>query len=113
MIERLKMARLAFVSVGFAAGIAVASLPPGVPQTVRKLAGLAFEPGSVQSHDRAAQVRDEGSKAPDDKQAVVSLTDEQLTEAHIDLAHHRTSTAYSDKSNHERASPLADRGVGG
>jgi cobalt-zinc-cadmium efflux system membrane fusion protein len=86
MIERLKMARLAFVSVGFAAGIAVASLAPGVPQTVRKLAGLAFEPGSVQSHDTAAQVRGEGSKAPDDKRAVVSLTDEQLTEAHIDLA---------------------------
>ncbi len=86
MIERLKMARLAFVSVGFAAGIAVASLAPGVPQTVRKLAGLAFEPVSVQSHDTAAQVRGEGSKAPGDKQAVVSLTDEQLTEAHIDMA---------------------------
>jgi membrane fusion protein, heavy metal efflux system len=77
------MARLAFVTVGFAAGIAVASLAPGVPQIVRKFAGLVFEPGTVP--DTAAQVRGEGSKAPVDNQAV-SLTDEQLTEAHIDLA---------------------------
>jgi membrane fusion protein, heavy metal efflux system len=83
MTERLKMARLAFVTVGFAAGIAVASLAPGVPQIVRKFAGLVFEPGTVP--DTAAQVRGEGSKAPVDNQAV-SLTDEQLTEAHIDLA---------------------------
>jgi membrane fusion protein, heavy metal efflux system len=86
MTERMKVARLAFVGLGFAAGIAVASLAPGVPQTVRKLAGLALGPGRVQSPDTAAQPRDEGSKALDDKQAIVSLTDEQLTEAHIDLA---------------------------
>jgi membrane fusion protein, heavy metal efflux system len=87
MIERSKVARLAFVGVGFAVGIAVASLVPGVQQSVRKLAGLAFEPGGVKSRDIALQSRGEGSNAPDDdKQAVVSLTDEQLTEAHIDLA---------------------------
>jgi membrane fusion protein, heavy metal efflux system len=86
MTERLKVARLALVSLGFAVGIAVASLEPSVPQTVRKFAGLAFGPGAAQSPDTAAQPHGEGSKAPDDKQAVVSLTDEQLTEAHIDLA---------------------------
>jgi membrane fusion protein, heavy metal efflux system len=86
MIERVKVARLALVGLGFAAGIAVASLAPGVPQTTRKLVRLAFEPGTVQSHDTAAQPRGEDSNSPDDKQAVVSLTDEQLTEAHIDLA---------------------------
>jgi cobalt-zinc-cadmium efflux system membrane fusion protein len=85
MIERLKMARLAFVGLSFVAGIAVASLAPGVPQTVRKLAGLAFGLGTVQSGDTAERRRDEGNKASDDKQALVSLTDEQLTEAHIDL----------------------------
>ena len=86
MTERLKVVRLALVSLGFAVGIAVASLEPSVPQTVRKFAGLAFGPGAAQSPDTAAQPHGEGSKAPDDKQAVVSLTDEQLTEAHIDLA---------------------------
>jgi cobalt-zinc-cadmium efflux system membrane fusion protein len=85
MIERLKMARLAFVGLGFVAGIAVASLAPGVPQTVRKLAGLAFGLGTVQSGDTAERRRDEGNKASDDKQALVNLTEEQLTEAHIDL----------------------------
>jgi membrane fusion protein, heavy metal efflux system len=86
MTERLKVARLAFVGLGFAAGIAVASLEPSVPQTVRKFAGLAFKPGTAQSPGTAPQPRGEGGNAPDDKQAVVSLTDEQLTEAHIDLA---------------------------
>jgi cobalt-zinc-cadmium efflux system membrane fusion protein len=86
MTERLKVARFAFVGLGFAAGIAVASLEPGVPQAVRKLTGLAVGPGTLQSPDTAAQPRGEGSKTPDDKQAVVSLTDEQLMEAHIDLA---------------------------
>jgi membrane fusion protein, heavy metal efflux system len=85
MIERLKMARLAFVGLGFVAGIAVASLAPGVPQTVRKLAGLAFGLGTVQSGDTAERRRDEGNKASDDKQSLVNLTEEQLTEAHIDL----------------------------
>jgi hypothetical protein len=86
MTERVRVARLAFVGLGFAAGIAIASLAPGVPQTVRKFAGLAFAPGTVQSPDTAAQPRGEGSKGADDKQAVVSLTEEQLVEAHIDLA---------------------------
>jgi cobalt-zinc-cadmium efflux system membrane fusion protein len=86
MTERVKVARLAFVSLGFAAGIAVASLAPSIPQTVRKLTGLAFGSGAVQSPDNAPQPRGGGSEVPDDKQAVVSLTDEQLTEAHIDLA---------------------------
>jgi cobalt-zinc-cadmium efflux system membrane fusion protein len=86
MTERVRAARLAFVSLGFAAGIAVASLAPSIPQTVRKLTGLAFGSGAVQSPDSAPQPRGGGSEVPDDKQAVVSLTDEQLTEAHIDLA---------------------------
>ena len=86
MIERLKAARLAFVSFGFVAGIAVASLELSVPQTVRKFAGLPFRPGTAQSPDTAPQPRGESGNAPDDKQAVVRLTDEQLTEAHIDLA---------------------------
>jgi cobalt-zinc-cadmium efflux system membrane fusion protein len=86
MTERVKVARLAFVSLGFAAGIAVASLAPSIPQTVRKLTGLTFGSGAVQSPDNAPQPRGGGSEVPDDKQAVVSLTDEQLMEAHIDLA---------------------------
>jgi cobalt-zinc-cadmium efflux system membrane fusion protein len=86
MIERSKVARLGFIGLGFAAGIAVASLAPGVPQSVRKLAGLAFGAPTVQSTDTAAQPRGEGGNAPNDKQAIVTLTDEQLTEAHIDLA---------------------------
>lgn len=85
MIKRVRV-RLAFVGLGFAAGIAVASLAPGVPQTVRKFAGLVFAPGTVQSADTAGQTRGEGSEVSDDKQAIVNLTDEQLTEAHIALA---------------------------
>ncbi|MCK1634451.1 efflux RND transporter periplasmic adaptor subunit [Bradyrhizobium sp. 162] len=86
MIERVRVARLAFTGLGFAAGIAVASLAPGLPQSVRKFAGLAFAPATVQSADTAGQPPGEGSKVSDDKQAIVNLTDEQLTEARIDLA---------------------------
>jgi cobalt-zinc-cadmium efflux system membrane fusion protein len=86
MSERSKVAQLAFVGLGLVAGIAVASLEPRVPQTVRKFAGLAFKPDTAQAPDTVSQPRAEGGNAPDDKQAVVSLTDEQLTEARIDLA---------------------------
>lgn len=85
MIERVRVARLAFMGLGFAAGIAVSSLAPGLPQSVRKFAG-AFAPGTVQSADTAGQQPGEGSKGSDDKQANIKLTDAQLTEAHIDLA---------------------------
>jgi hypothetical protein len=64
MTERVKVARLAFISLGFAAGIAVATLAPGVPQGARKFAGLVFGPGAMQSPDTAAQPRGEGSKRP-------------------------------------------------
>nr|WP_249816716.1 hypothetical protein [Bradyrhizobium sp. 144] len=53
---------------------------------MRKFAGLAFAPATVQSADTAGQPPGEGSKVSDDKQAIVNLTDEQLTEARIDLA---------------------------
>jgi membrane fusion protein, heavy metal efflux system len=90
MKDRGMAGRLSLVLLGFVVGIAVMSLAPGVPQTVRKLAGLALEPGAARSDrkvtDADHQTRDQDGNAPDEKQAVVRLTDEQATEAHIDLA---------------------------
>lgn len=90
MKDRAMAGRLSLVLLGFVVGIAVMSLAPGVPQTVRKLAGLALEPGAALSDrkvtDADHQPRDQDRNAPDEKQAVVRLTDEQATEAHIDVA---------------------------
>jgi cobalt-zinc-cadmium efflux system membrane fusion protein len=84
--NRATVGWLSLVLIAFVIGLAVASLAPGVPQIVRKLAGLAFEPSTAQLPDAGPEPRGEGSTAPDDKPAIVRLTDEQLTEAHIDLA---------------------------
>ena len=90
MKDRAMAWRLSLVLLGFVVGIAVMSLAPGVPQTVRKLAGLALEPGAALSDRKVTDAdhppRDEDGNAPDEKQAVVRLTDEQATEAHIDMA---------------------------
>ena len=90
MKDRAMAGRLSLVLLGFVVGIAVIRLAPGVPQTVRKLAGLALEPGAALSDRKVTDAdhppRDEDGNAPDEKQAVVRLTDEQATEAHIDMA---------------------------
>lgn len=81
--------RLSVVALAFTIGIAVASLMPGIPPTLRKIVGLAIEPGTAQSQrkttDAGHEPRDENSKDPEEKQAVVKLTEEQITEAHIDV----------------------------
>ena len=75
--------RLSLLALVFAVGIAVASLMPGVPQTLRKMVGLALEPSPAQSQRHP---RDEAGNRREEKPAVVKLTDEQVTEAHIEVA---------------------------
>jgi len=90
MKDRAMAGRLSLVLLGFVVGIAVMSLAPGMPQTVHRLVGWALELSAAQSHrkltDADQQTRDRDSDAPDEKQSVVTLTDEQITEAHIDVA---------------------------
>jgi cobalt-zinc-cadmium efflux system membrane fusion protein len=74
--------RLSLLALVFAVGIAVASLMPGVSQTLRKMVGLVLEPGSAQSQ---RQPCDDGN-GREEKPAIVKLTEEQVTEAHIDVA---------------------------
>jgi membrane fusion protein, heavy metal efflux system len=75
--------RFWLLAVVFVAGIAIASLMPGVPQTLRKITGLALEPGAAQSQ---RQPRDDAGNGREEKPAIVKLTEEQITEAHIDVA---------------------------
>jgi membrane fusion protein, heavy metal efflux system len=81
--------RLCVVAFAFAIGIAVASLMPDIPATLRKIVGLAIEPGTAQSQrkttDFGHEPRNENSRDAEQKQAVVKLTEEQITEAHIDV----------------------------
>lgn len=81
--------RLSVVAFAFAIGLAVASLIPGIPPTLRKFVGLAIEPGTAQSQRKTADAghepRDENSKGVEERHALVKLTDEQVTEAHIDV----------------------------
>jgi cobalt-zinc-cadmium efflux system membrane fusion protein len=90
MKDRAMAGRLSLVLLGFVVGIAVMTLAPGMPQTVHRLVGWALELSAAQSHrkltDADQQTRDRDSDAPDEKQSVVTLTDEQITEAHIDVA---------------------------
>ena len=90
MKDRAMAGRLSLVLLGFVVGIGVMSLAPGMPQTVHRLVGWALELSAAQSHrkltDADQQTRDRDSDAPDEKQSVVTLTDEQITEAHIDVA---------------------------
>src|SRR4051794_14479078 len=79
--------RFSLLALVFVVGIAVASLAPGVPQTLRKLVGLAVEPGAAQSQRKdAVQLRDDAGNGHEDKPATVKLTQEQIAEAHIDVA---------------------------
>jgi membrane fusion protein, heavy metal efflux system len=70
------LGRLLLVALAFAAGIAVASMAPSVPQSVRKITGLAGE--QARSSDR--------KDADDEKKGVVKLTAEQMATAKIELA---------------------------
>jgi cobalt-zinc-cadmium efflux system membrane fusion protein len=87
--DRAMIGRLSVVAFAFAIGLAVASLIPGIPPTLRKFVGLAIEPGTAQSQRKTADAghepRDENSKGVEERHALVKLTDEQVTEAHIDV----------------------------
>jgi len=75
--------RFWLLALVFVAGIAIASLMPGVPQTLRKITGLAPEPGASQSQ---RQPRDDTGNGHEEKPGIVKLTEEQITEAHIEVA---------------------------
>ena len=64
--------RFWLLALVFVAGIAIASLMPGVPQTLRKITGLAPEPGASQSQ---RQPRDDtGNLMPK-----ITLTEQSTT----------------------------------
>jgi cobalt-zinc-cadmium efflux system membrane fusion protein len=79
--------RLPLSIVALAAGIAVASLVPGLSQSIRKAVGWS-EPSAAQPQRKEAsgEQRIPGSAAADEKQGIVKLTEDQITAAHIDLA---------------------------
>jgi len=81
--------RLPLTALTFAVGIAVASLTPGVPESLRKVIRLAHVPGAAQSARKAADSGQEARKEEsngEDKPAIVKLTDEQVANARIEVA---------------------------
>jgi cobalt-zinc-cadmium efflux system membrane fusion protein len=84
MKERATVARLSIVLLAFLIGLAVASLTPGVQQTLSKLVGSPVESSASQS--RKEDASQEGRNGSDDKRGLIKLTDEQVTEADIDVA---------------------------
>ncbi len=71
--------RLSVLIVALVAGVAVASLIPGLSQSVRKAIGLMSEPGATQSRgDTAsrAEQRRLATEPTDEKQNIIKLTEE-------------------------------------
>ena len=83
MIGRLSLLILALV-----VGVAVASLIPGISQSVRKAVGLMSDPGATQSRgDTAsrAEQKKPATEPTDEKQNIINLSEEQIIAARIDL----------------------------
>ncbi|MBI3436558.1 MAG: efflux RND transporter periplasmic adaptor subunit [Proteobacteria bacterium] len=80
--------RLPLLIVGLAAGAAAASLIPGLSQSVRTAAGFVSGLGFAQPQQKepAASQEQRNPGALVEKPAIVKLTEDQITAAHIDLA---------------------------
>src|SRR5262252_2451925 len=76
--------RVPLIAIAFALGIAVASLIPGVSPSLRKL--VDFQPAGEPSSANARQEPDKADGKTEEKPAIVTLTEEQIANAHIELA---------------------------
>src|SRR6266849_3830514 len=86
--------RLSLLIVALAVGVTVASLMPGLSQSIRKFVGLVSQPGVAQVRDdttNRAEQRKPGVGTPDENQSV-KLTDAQIAAARIDLVATRGGT---------------------
>ena len=80
--------RVAVVIVAVAAGVTVATFVPGLSQSLRNAVGLASGPGGAQLQGTAAgtpELRARRTEPDEEKPALVKLTQDQITAAHIDL----------------------------
>jgi membrane fusion protein, heavy metal efflux system len=77
--------RASLVLVGFAVGVATASLVPGLAESVRKAIGLPAVRGAVQVREEPTNGTRKPSSEAGAEQQIVKLTDEQIAAAHIDL----------------------------
>ncbi len=87
--------RVTVVIVAVAAGVAVATFVPGLSQSLRNAVGLASGPGSAQLQGTAASAPKLGlrhTEPDEEKPALVKLTQDQITAAHIDLTTVRGAT---------------------
>src|SRR5439155_12488961 len=82
--------RLSLFIVAFVAGIAVASLIPGLSQSLRKAVGLMAGPGGAQL--RADTAEQKPNLEPTNEKPEIKLTDEQIAVTHIDLVAARGGT---------------------
>ncbi|TMJ42386.1 MAG: efflux RND transporter periplasmic adaptor subunit, partial [Alphaproteobacteria bacterium] len=87
--------RLALIIVAVAAGVSVATFVPGLSQSFRYAVGLASGPGVAQLQGTAAsapELRTRHTEPDEEKPALVKLTQDQITAAHIDLTTVRGAT---------------------
>src|SRR6266511_3074659 len=100
--------RLSLLIVALAIGVAVASLVPGLSQSLRKAVGLVSEPGAAQPRTDSGEQRKAGSE-PDDEKQNVKLTEQQITAARIDLVTARGGTLARPMTVPGTIIPHADR----
>src|SRR6266508_1455366 len=100
--------RLSLLIVALAIGVAVASLVPGLSQSLRKAVGLVSEPGAAQPRTDSGEQRKAGSE-PDDEKQNVKLTEQQITAARIDLVTARGGTLARRMTVPGTIIPHADR----
>src|SRR6266566_1280580 len=87
--------RLALIIAAVAAGVSVATFVPGLSQSLRYAVGLAPGPGVAQLQGTAAsapELRTRHTEPDEEKPALVRLTQDQITAAHIDLTTARGAT---------------------
>jgi cobalt-zinc-cadmium efflux system membrane fusion protein len=76
--------RVPLIAIAFVLGMAVASLIPGVSPSLRKL--VDFQTAGMPSSANARQEPEKTNGKTEDKPAIVTLTDEQIANAHIEVA---------------------------
>jgi cobalt-zinc-cadmium efflux system membrane fusion protein len=76
--------RLSLLIIALAVGVAVASLVPGLSQSLRKAVGLVSEPGAAPPSVDSGEQRKAASEPADEKQNV-KLTEEQIAAARVEL----------------------------
>jgi cobalt-zinc-cadmium efflux system membrane fusion protein len=104
--------RVTVVIAAVAAGVAVATFVPGLSQSLRNAVGLASSAGGAQLRGTAAsapELRTRHTAPDEEKPALVRLTQDQITAAHIDLTTVRGATLARHITVPGTVVPHADR----